>query len=168
MKHFNLKILVFCCVASVFFVGCGPDPCKPKFDCGANGTCLEGLCTCSDGYEGEKCDTLSFQKFIGRWKGQEPHQHNGATDTINIDWTAQASTKPAELKVMAPNGTVSILKLKGNTLTVQNEIMLDSLHIINGGTARMNTAKTQVDYTFQYKEINGQPRFYNSGTLLKQ
>jgi hypothetical protein len=166
MKNFNFKILVFCCVASVYFVGCGPEFCK--IDCGANGVCLEGLCTCDTGYEGDRCEIASSIKFIGRWKGQESHQYNGVTDTIKIDWTAQASTKPAELKVMAPNGTASILKLKGSTLTVQNEIMLDSLHIINGGTARINTAKTQIDYTFQYKEINGQPQFYGSGTLLKQ
>jgi EGF-like domain len=168
MKHFNFKILVFCCVASVCFVGCFEKSDCPKQYCGVNGTCVEGVCLCNDGYEGAVCDTLSNIKFIGRWKGQETHQYNGVTDTIKIDWTAQASTKPYELKVTAVNGTVSILKLNGNKLTVGNEIILDNKHTISSGTATINAAKTQISYQFQYKAVDTIPTFYGSGVLLKQ
>jgi EGF-like domain len=172
MKNFNLKILMFCCVASVYFIGCGEcgrgDCCQTKLNCGVNGTCLEGGCFCSDGYEGAVCDTLSNIKFIGCWKGQENHQHNGVTDTINIDWTAQASTKPGELKVMAANGTASILKLNLNKLTVQNEIILDNKHTIKSGTATINAAKTQINYEFWYKAVDTIPAFSGRGILVKQ
>jgi hypothetical protein len=137
MKNFNFKILMLCWVASVFFAGCG-DRCKPKFNCGANGTCLEGLCNCSDGYEGDSCEIASSTKFIGRWKGQEMYHYDSYNDTVAVDWTAQASTKPTELKITAANGTVGVLKLKYDKLTVQNEIVLDSSHIINKGTATIN------------------------------
>jgi hypothetical protein len=168
MKYFNLKTLMLCCVASVFFNGCVCDCCTTKLNCGANGTCLEGGCSCSDGYEGMVCDTLSSTKFIGRWKGQQTHIYNGVTDTINIDWTAQATTKPYELKVMAPNGTANILKLNVNKLTVQNEIVLDNKHTITSGTATINAAKTQINYQFKYKAVDTIPAFSGSGILVKQ
>jgi hypothetical protein len=170
MKHFNLKTLVFCCVASVFFVGCGPDPCKPKFDCGANGTCLEGLCTCSDGYEGEKCDTLSFQKFIGRWKGQEIYYYDLYNDTIAVDWTILRVANAGKLvMVMSPNRQEILLQLvKNNQLQPQNPSPFDSLHIVTTGKATINTAKTQINYQFDYKQIGTNPAFYGKGVLVKQ
>jgi hypothetical protein len=168
MKHFNFKTIILCCIASVYFVGCGPDPCKPKFNCGANGTCLEGICNCSDGYEGDSCEIASSTKFIGRWKGQEIYYYDSYSDTVAVDWTAQATTKPTELKVTAANGTVSVLKLNVNKLTVQNEIILDNKHTITSGTATINTAKTQINYQFDYKQIGTNSAFYGRGVLVKQ
>jgi hypothetical protein len=168
MKHFNLKTLIALCVASVYFVGCGCDCCRAKLNCGSNGTCLDGLCNCEDGYEGDRCETLSNLKFIGHWKGQEIHEYNGVTDTIKIDWTAQASTTLPDLKITNTNGTINTLKLKGDKLTVQNEIVLDNKHIITGGTATINGAKTLINYQFQYKAVDTIPAFYNIGTLVKQ
>jgi hypothetical protein len=169
MKNFNLKILIALCVVSVYFLGCFPcDCCNKKVSCGEHGTCLNEMCSCEDGYEGEKCDILSNTKFVGHWKGQETRQQNGVTDTIKIDWTAQASTLPTDLKITNTNGTINTLKLKGDKLTVQNEIILDNKHIITGGTATINTAKTQINYQFQYKAVDTIPAFYNIGTLVKQ
>lgn len=43
------------------------DPCK-DINCN-DGVCLEGTCLCDDGYEGDNCDKLEREKFIGSWTG---------------------------------------------------------------------------------------------------
>lgn len=49
MKY-SLSLFVF---FSFLLIGC--DKCK-DVDCGEGGTCVEGVCECSDGYSGENCE----------------------------------------------------------------------------------------------------------------
>ncbi|MCB0533047.1 MAG: calcium-binding EGF-like domain-containing protein [Lewinellaceae bacterium] len=44
------------------------DACK-DVDCGANGTCIDGVCDCIDGYEGAACAEEWAQKFLGEYEG---------------------------------------------------------------------------------------------------
>ncbi len=172
MKHFNLKcLLLLCCLATVYFTSCTPrceECCNAQDKCGPHGTCLDGACTCEDGYETQVCDTLSSTKFLGRWKAKETHQYNGVTDTIKIDWTAQTTSPVSRLKITNGNGSVNTLSIYGNKLTVKNEIVLDSLHIITSGSATINKTKDKMDYSFFYKAVNNIPAFQGSGVLIKQ
>lgn len=44
------------------------DPCAIQF-CLPTGTCVEGICICDEGYEGElcECETGPVTNFLGRW-----------------------------------------------------------------------------------------------------
>lgn len=53
-----LKNVIYICFAVSFFAACGDDPIDPcaGVDCGDNGTCVEGICVCEDGYSGVSCE----------------------------------------------------------------------------------------------------------------
>ncbi|MCB0533046.1 MAG: hypothetical protein H6574_04965 [Lewinellaceae bacterium] len=54
----------------MFAPACGDtDPCK-DVDCGANGTCFEGVCVCNVGYEGGDCNTEWSEKFLGDYTAE--------------------------------------------------------------------------------------------------
>lgn len=36
--------------------------------CGTGEQCLNGVCVCAPGYEGESCDSLSYVKFLGSYE----------------------------------------------------------------------------------------------------
>jgi hypothetical protein len=45
-------------------VSCNPDPCQDVV-CKNNASCLDGVCMCPLGFEGNDCSTQSISKFLG-------------------------------------------------------------------------------------------------------
>jgi hypothetical protein len=74
------KILSFLATAALgttlFFASCKEDKCK-NVTCNNGGTCIDGSCECSTGYEGTKCETESRTKFVGTYAVSE--SKNGGT-----------------------------------------------------------------------------------------
>ncbi|MGA0233386.1 MAG: calcium-binding EGF-like domain-containing protein [Saprospiraceae bacterium] len=52
---------------SLFIIACS-DPCS-DIDCGANGTCIEGVCNCDEAYTGVNCETEIRAKYLGIFEG---------------------------------------------------------------------------------------------------
>lgn len=64
MKSLNLFFLVlFTLLLQTYCT----DPCK-EVNCN-NGSCVEGICNCDEGYEGEDCSTRKSLRFTGLWEG---------------------------------------------------------------------------------------------------
>jgi len=59
-----LSILAF----SVLFLFACADECK-DVNC-ENGACVEGICECETGWEGELCEIKENAKFVGTWNGE--------------------------------------------------------------------------------------------------
>ncbi len=79
----------FTLLAGVFAFGtssCKEDLCKATV-CAYEGTCNEdGSCTCLIGYEGERCETISKDKFKGAWTVTEKGTiTNAATYASSIE-----------------------------------------------------------------------------------
>lgn len=71
IKHIVLgAFLAIGAFGSVLYTACNKDKCKDVV-CQHSGTCSEGNCTCTTGYEGTNCETLSRAKFIGTYVGTE-------------------------------------------------------------------------------------------------
>jgi hypothetical protein len=51
-----LNVLIF--VTLTLVIGCYKDPCEDIF-CKNGGTCIEGICKCPNGYEGENCEIIT-------------------------------------------------------------------------------------------------------------
>ncbi|WP_052599614.1 hypothetical protein [Aureispira sp. CCB-QB1] len=64
-----MKNLIILFLAAIFVISCDNDPCKDVV-CGDQGTCTEGICVCTEGYEQDAaglCNTEMRAKFIGSW-----------------------------------------------------------------------------------------------------
>ena len=65
----NMKFLAFAAAAImmvssvVYFNSCKKDPCKDVV-CNNGGTCVDGTCSCTTGYEGADCSTEMRTKFL--------------------------------------------------------------------------------------------------------
>jgi hypothetical protein len=59
------------------------DPCK-EVECN-NGSCLEGVCECDEGYEGEFCDGRKSERFTGQWEGLFDCVDISENATVNIE-----------------------------------------------------------------------------------
>jgi len=72
MKSFLLTSFSVLALASVVYLSsCTEDKCKAVV-CAYGGICNDdGSCTCAIGYEGERCETVTRDKFKGAWSVTE-------------------------------------------------------------------------------------------------
>jgi hypothetical protein len=89
MKTFLLTaISVVAIFSTLTLTSCSEDKCKALV-CAYDGICNEdGSCTCQTGYEGERCETITREKFKGAWRVVEDG----------------SSSNPAEYAVSVENG----------------------------------------------------------------
>lgn len=81
---------------AVTYTACNKDECK-NVTCQNGGTCSGGNCTCPTGYEGDRCQTLSRDKFIGTYTGNE-------TCTVGSDeYSITIATNSDQLKITLTN-----------------------------------------------------------------
>jgi len=68
MKSFlKSALLASFTLPTIFLTSCEEDKCK-GFVCANNGVCnSDGSCTCPTGYEGNKCEVVTREKFKGSW-----------------------------------------------------------------------------------------------------
>ncbi len=87
MKTFLLTTLgVFALFATVTLTSCKEDKCKLTV-CAYGGVCNDdGSCTCQTGYEGERCEVISRDKFKGAWRVTEDGtQSSPAQYTVSVE-----------------------------------------------------------------------------------
>ncbi len=75
-----LSVSAFC---AVLYTSCSKDKCK-DVTCQNGGTCNDGTCTCTTGYEGTNCETLSRAKFIKSWSAADVIGSTPLSYTANI------------------------------------------------------------------------------------
>lgn len=82
--------------ATITYTSCNTDACD-DIDCMNGGLCISGTCSCPTGYEGETCQTLSRDKFVGVYSGNE-------TCTIGSDsYAITLSASSDDLKINYTN-----------------------------------------------------------------
>lgn len=81
-------IAVLLAFASVLYTSCKKDettqPTNDKCSsvvCQNGGSCIDGACYCTAGYEGDKCEKASVSRYIGSWDVTETI--NGSSKAVN-------------------------------------------------------------------------------------
>ncbi|HXH20017.1 MAG TPA: hypothetical protein VNJ07_13145 [Chitinophagales bacterium] len=69
--HKNLLLFYGILFIGLFFSSCEKKSCVDVICPGVNSTCIDGRCYCIAGYEGENCDILSYEKYIGSYQVSE-------------------------------------------------------------------------------------------------
>jgi|SRR5690606_5316460 len=91
MKRNFLWFLSFALLSTALtLTSCDDDPCK-DVECGANGTCFDGVCQCNEGYEGTNCELEWTAKFLGSYNvedvctGENPGTYLYETTISKVD-----------------------------------------------------------------------------------
>lgn len=84
--------VVMLAFGSVLYSSCEKDKTTTVTDvkcasvvCQNNGSCMNGVCYCTAGYEGDHCEVASVNRYIGKWSVQE--NISGSTKGSNIGAT---------------------------------------------------------------------------------
>ncbi len=124
IKHILLSAIVTLgAFITVTFNACKPELCK-NVSCAYSGTCKDGKCLCQIGYEGEHCETVTREKFLGIWDVNEDGTITGpAAYAISITKGDQIN----EVKIDNFNNIIQGEKVKGtvykDTLTITSQVI---------------------------------------------
>ena len=100
---FYLAFLSFC----FLFASCMPDHCKDTV-CDYGGVCIDGHCSCLNGYEGAKCDELWNARFLGNWNSKD--KVVGGELTTEYEISLVSNGDPSQFLLMnLGNGVDSVL-----------------------------------------------------------
>ena len=78
-------ILLFAFFATTTYFSCKKDSCK-SVACANGGVCTDGKCVCPSGYEGNYCETVNRDRYLGSWNVAEKGTiTNEAQYTISVE-----------------------------------------------------------------------------------
>ena len=156
MKNFKLGFIGAFVFAVMMFAGC-EDACK-DVTCLNGGTCLEGICNCTAGYEGTDCGTAYNAKFVGTFNLSVNNCDTVALDPYPVAITASA-TDPASLTVGGlyenPTGTTVTATIESsntNQFNIAEQVFddnatNDNLTITGTGTITDDGNTLTITYT---------------------
>ena len=118
-----LAISAFC---AVLYTSCSKDACS-GVTCQNGGTCSGGNCTCTTGYEGTSCETLSRTKFVKSWSASD--LVSGSSTPISYTANIAAGAGSDVTQVIIGNSfsdnffTVGPITatVSGNTITIPSQ-----------------------------------------------
>jgi hypothetical protein len=156
------NILLLCIIA--LMASCIKEKCKDVV-CANGGVCVEDVCACPTGYEGEYCENTWGQKFEGTWQAYDEFvrdttgarqeydiQITGATDSLIVtglaDTLGSLVAKKTGRYVFTFNGGYYV----GN--------INDSVKFVGGkGTLQPETGKVTGLFSLLKKDITTTHRF---------
>lgn len=129
MKRIQLKSIllsaigIFTLTAVFTLSSCKEDKCKAVV-CAYNGVCQDdGSCLCQIGYEGERCETITREKFKGTWTVTEDGtQSNPARYAVSVENGENINEIRIRNFYNKYNGEVTA-HVKGDTIFIDRQVM---------------------------------------------
>ncbi len=107
---------------AVTFSSCKEDKCK-AIVCAYGGVCSDGMCLCQSGYEGNQCETVTRQRYLGVWHVTEDGTYSTATQ-----YSLSVAPGPNITELRIKNFRNSFVDevqafVKGDTVTIPNQVV---------------------------------------------
>ena len=157
MKQIKNVIAVFALAIGLMFAQSCADPCK-DVECGANGTCVEGVCECNAGFEGDQCETEMRTKFLKT--GATVSETCGGTNTpaYTVDIIKGNAIDAVRIKNLGNydcSGTTSEYYVEGTvsgtSLTIpQQTVNILTCSITFSGSGSVSGTSVSITYTATY------------------
>lgn len=108
--------------SAVTFSSCNEDKCKAIM-CAYNGVCKDGQCLCPTGYEGNQCEIITRDRYLGVWTVTEDGTYSNAAQ-YPVDIVAGPNISEIRIK----NFRNSFLEevnafVTGDTITIPDQII---------------------------------------------
>lgn len=140
-------LMVFTLAIVTFYTSC-TDPCK-NVTCLNAGTCLDGTCSCADGYQGTDCGTETRAALLGTYSVSGtitcPVSGNGTiTGTV---FTISASSSSVKKVVLNFGGVLTLTAtVNGTSFTIDNSSVGGFDYSGNGSISGTNISCTINEY----------------------
>lgn len=160
-------LLTFGAFGAITYTSCNKDECKDVV-CQNGGTCNEGNCECSSGYEGTNCETKSVTKFIGTWAVSE--NCDGSNNTYQVTITADPSDVTRVIVSNLGDYGCSV----GGTITWNGSVNASTITIKDNkcsyqmdATGTFNNGQINFDYSVSYELLGATVTDNCTATLAK-
>ena len=146
MKKMNFKKSALLMILTIMFLGsCNNEPCDDIL-CQNDGICIDGLCDCPLGFEGEFCEEFSREKILGDFDVSSDCM--GDT-TVTETWGIAASSS-AFNEILISNFHKPALNIWAsitdpNTIEIEGQIVGGS--IISGSGTIEGEGQVSIQYT---------------------
>ena len=141
--------LLLILVPALLFFSCDPNRKCEKANCPSYTVCQTGQCLCSAGYEGEFCDVLSYEKYLGSYQVSENCSPNpGSFYFVTI---TKYGSDPYTISInnMLDLGLSAEANVSGEFLTIPSQNM-GSLTINGDGQFYSNNGRIVLQYQHDY------------------
>jgi len=161
IKLFAFAVMTVLSVASVtYFNSCKKDPCKDVV-CNNGGTCVDGTCSCTTGYEGTNCETDSRDKFVGQWKANETGSVGGA-----FTYTATVA-KGSNSNLTITNFTAAGASCVFSGSADQSKMMISAQTVCGYSISNVSASLSGSTITISYTANDGTTSETVTGTWTK-
>jgi hypothetical protein len=134
-------------------VSCQPDKCSDTV-CLNEGVCVQGKCSCLNGYEGPNCAERWNERFVGSWLQTDKFIGDTSDLVLQNHITVLAAERPDEFLVLNFMGGFDSIYCKRksyNELVFLTRYSSDSVFVLSTGTATYNPADSIVTGQFTFR-----------------
>lgn len=148
-----MRELIYILVAffTLSLVACDRNTCE-NVTCNnsPNSICVNGECACTQGYEGEFCDVLSYEKYQGNYRVSQNCQSTtqgqvGQQYQAFIQWIGSQIDK-VQISSFAGNYNVEAF-INGDNMTIPSQTVFGSITIAGTGFFQNNLNRLTIDYS---------------------
>lgn len=143
--------LLYCFLMSLTIASCSSDVCE-KISCSNNGVCVDGVCACPYGFEGEFCEETWYNKFTGGWSVTETRNTDTAIIVYDINVVNYRTLDTLFLLGFADSvDTVFAVREKYNTFTIKERVV-DSAFAVQSGNGMIDDTRQTVTGLYTFKK----------------
>jgi hypothetical protein len=154
MNRIRYTVALVVVLCSVAIYSCIKDACAGKV-CNNGGVCVDAVCSCPDGFEGERCDAKWSDKFSGKWQMTDKFNFDTVSRTSTINVSGMIDPDTFMIYQFADTINVRCTKTSHKVFRIIEDQKIDSFLTIKSGNGTINTSTQTVTglYSFQLKRI---------------